>query len=114
LVFVENHLCGCYSNHTIIAKQHALVYRASSTMEFLTVFADNQSCLKQFSCPQNTRYHNWRVFEVLLFSFDKGLLAPLVYCVVICSVSFVQSQPKLPPVAVFVPCNERGGIVKTH
>jgi len=56
-VFVENHLRGCYSNHSIIAKRRALVYRAGSTMEFLTVFIDNQSCLKHFSCLHNTRYH---------------------------------------------------------
>jgi len=51
LVLVENHLRGCYSNYNIIAKQRALVYRV------LTVFTDNQSCLEQFICPRNARYH---------------------------------------------------------
>lgn len=41
LVFVENHLHGYYCNHSIITKQHVLVYHASSTTEFLIIFTDN-------------------------------------------------------------------------
>jgi len=54
LVLVENHLRGCYRNHSIIAKEHALVYQATSTVEFLMVFIS----------PRNATY------------------APLVYCLV--------------------------------
>jgi len=45
------------------------------------------------------------MFKVLSFSFDKGLLAPLVYRLIDSGLFIVQSQPGLPPVAASGPCH---------
>jgi len=71
--------CVVFVETTPSLQNCALVYSTSLTVEFLTVFTDNLFKTCHFSCPQNARYYNKQVFKVLSFSFDKGLLAPLVY-----------------------------------
>jgi len=82
-VLVENHLHGCYRNYSIIAQQPTLVYRASSTVEFLPiVFTDNWRSLKHFITMQDItpsqviRVLNWHLIQIimpLMVSYLTGL-----------------------------------------